>query len=261
MASEGGGRAQDPDEDADGTPLTDDPGGALDDRGNLGRRLADQKLVEAFAASGFTGPLYADFSAEMVRYGLSVAEAWLYSGHIFTLLAARGIRLNASAWESQCLRSDPEAIGGIADIAVAMAWHKFEERALRGGEWKATGGAALSTYFMGRVIYEVPGPFRQWRRQLHQDARHDLHRHLPSDRFRQGLDPAVQAADDCAMRMVLDLLPTLQQQVVLLKTAGYDHGQIAEALALSSPRAVEGHVRRAKEKIREYLDVRGEERE
>lgn len=266
MTSVGGEREpspdQDPDQDADGgpeqAPPSEDRGGDKD-RGNLDRRLADQKLVEAFAASGFTGPLYADFSAEMVRYGMSVTEAWLYSGRIFTLLSERGIRLNTSTWESQCLRNDPEAIGDITDVAVAMAWHKFEERALRGGEWKATGGATLSTYFMGRVIYEVPGPFKQWRRQLHEAAKHDLRRHMPSTRFRQGLDPAVQAADDCAMHMVLNLLPEPQQHAILLKAAGYDHGQIAEALALCSTRAVEGLVRRAKEKIREYLDVRGEE--
>lgn len=230
------------------------------DSGNLDRRLADLKLVEGLAACGFAGPLYVDFSTEMVRYGMSVTEAWLYSGRIFTLLNERGIHLNVSAWESQRLRDDPEAIGDITDIAVAMAWHKFDERALRGGEWKATGGATLSTYFMGRVIFEVPGPFRQWRRQLHKSAEHDPHEDQLGDRSRLGLDPAVQAADDCAMHMVLDLLPEIQQQTILLKTAGYDHGQIAEALSLPSARAVEGHVRRAKKKIREYLDVRGEAR-
>jgi DNA-directed RNA polymerase specialized sigma24 family protein len=232
------------------TPDTKEAGERKED---IDRRLADEALISKFAAENFAGPAYHHFQIELVRYGLAVMRAWLYSGKIFALLNERGMPLHPTSWELELLRRDPDARGEIADFTIARTIEVFEDKALRQGGWKASGGASLPTYFMGSSIYQVRNPFRQWRRHEQKSARVELTEapaHLPSRPVR---DPAIQLCDRDVMSRALECLTPPQRHALQLTMVGYQQSEIAVLLGVPSERAAEGLVRRARLRVKQYL--------
>ncbi|MBO3732764.1 RNA polymerase sigma factor [Glycomyces niveus] len=234
------------------TPHTDE---AHRRRGNLDRRLADEALVGKFAADDFSGPAYRNFQIELVRYGLAVMRAWLYSGRAFTLLNERQIWLRPTVWELERLHRDPDARGEIADFTIARALPIFEEKALRQGGWQASGGASLPTYFIGSSLYQVPNPFRQWSRHERRHSQLELHEAPEPAATYQNVDPATQACNNDMLLRTLNRVPEKQRQALLLSTKGYRQSEIKEILGLTSERAVEGLIHRARTNLKQITST------
>jgi predicted HD phosphohydrolase len=218
-------------------------------RERLERRRIDHQLVQQFAADNFASPEYQLFEFELIRYALTVLHAWMINGRIFAMCAARGRGLNPSDWIREQLRRDPVARESLANEVIARALPKFRERALRGGGWRPDGGAAITTYFVGALIQELPNVYRSWKREEMSwyndqltEYKLEQHRSLP--------DPAAGPVQEAEVLQLFADFDTLQQDIWMLVAAGASQEAIAEKLGLTSPRAVEGRVRRIREELK-----------
>lgn len=220
---------------------------------SLQRRMADGALVDDLARLGFTGPLQEQFETELARYARSVLAAWLRTGHIDVLLRTRGLGGGLTDAERARARShrDRHLLSDLADITVAQAIHRFRTQALVEGRWRPDGGATLTTYFMGRCVYTFASELDRYRTE---------YRHQMLDGFEDGErfertgstvaeDPELIAAMGSETRAVFDRLSDRERQVVALTAEGYDQVEIAELLGLSSDRAVEGTLRRMRQRL------------
>ena len=203
------------------------------------RRLADAALVQRLRHDGFNGLEFDNFTNEMAAYALSVMHGWLLSGHIFVLTARRGLGLENG---TEFLSTRPETREELANMTVAVAWRRFHRDSLLGGGWQPEGGANITTYFMGACILEFPNIYRA---QLNHDRKavDDVCEQLPmipghyEDPVREvlAIEHAVQLLGGGSER---------EKAILTLVLDGYEYEEIAQMLAESSPRAVEGVVRR-----------------
>lgn len=207
----------------------------------LQRRMADKQLRDELAAHDFSGPRYSRFQEELARYGTSVLRAWMYSGYVFKLVAARGFPIHPTDAELEELDRDSEVRDELADVTVAVALPRFREHALIGGGWQYEGGAGLATYFIGSCLYVFPNEFRRrrvqqerWRRQngqdpatIRQEADHTS-------------DPAVIATGKIQVLGHLRDTDLRTRAILALTIDDYSQEEIVELLAESSVRAVEG---------------------
>jgi hypothetical protein len=208
---------------------------------NLQRRAADQELRDELAAHDFSGRQYQRFEEELARYGTSVLRAWMYSGYVFKLVAARGFALHPSEAELDELHHDSEVREELANMTVALALPRFREHALIGGGWRSEGGAGLPTYFMGACLYVFPNEFRsrrvqqeKWRRQNRGDPA------LTMPEEDSASDPAVLATGKIQVLNHLSDIDPRTRAILALTIDGFHQDEIAEMLAEPSVRAVEG---------------------
>ncbi len=206
----------------------------------LQRRMADQQLRDELAAHDFSGPRYRRFQEELARYGTAVLRAWMYSGYVFTLVAARGFAVHPTDTELEELHRDSEARDDLADMTVAVALPRFREHALIGAGWRYEGGAGLPTYFIGSCLHVFPNEFRKrrveqerWRRQNGRDPTTTLQ---DADHVS---DPAVIAAGNLQVLSHLKDVDPRTRAIVALTIDGYSQEEIVELLAERSVRAVE----------------------
>jgi hypothetical protein len=220
------------------------------------RRLVDKLLRDELAAYDFSGPRYRRFQEELARYGTSVLRAWMYTGFVFKLVAARGFAVHPTGAELEELQRNSEVRDELANMTVALALPRFRDHALVGGGWHYEGGAGLPTYFMGSCLYVFPNEFRKrrvqqekWRRQNGCDPAITLQEadHL--------CDPAVLATGNL---QVLDHLKEIDQRtraIVALTIYGFSQEEIVVLLGERSVRAVEGVLYRWRT---QYKDRMGE---
>lgn len=220
-----------------------------DHEDNLERRAADTQLWKELTSEGFTGPKYHLFRDELARYGISVLRAWMCTGRIFQLTAARGLALHPTEEELEELHRKPEIRDDLAMMTVAVALPRFRDDALAEGGWRADGGASLTTYFMGKCLSVFPNEFREHRVQQRKWQRQD------------GCDPTGTAQPTTAvtdpsaeivgnMRVCADLARAdiREASIVALTIDGYSQEEIVEILRETSIRAVEGVMRRWRRK-------------
>lgn len=126
-------------------------------------RAADKELRDELESAGFAGPKYRLFEEELTRYAMSVRRAWMYTGRIFKLTAARGHTLYPTDAELEDLHCSSDTREGLAAMTVSAALPRFRQQALIDGGWSVEGGASLGTYFMGACLYAFPNEFRRAR--------------------------------------------------------------------------------------------------
>ena len=226
----------------------------------LQRRLADRDLLARLAAHQFAGRAYDQFENELAAYGLSVLQAWMYSGYVFKLASTRGHGLRPSERELEALRRDSDLREELANMTVGEAMPRFRERALVGGGWTVDGGASVPTYFMGSCLYVFPNVFRRSRVyvQRHDRALLGERRHHDMPRARV-TDAGIIATGNMRVDEALKAANGKEKAILELTWAGYQQTEIAELLSLSSARAVEGILRRwRKRQLPDYYDDRGE---
>lgn len=211
---------------------------------NLRRRAADKELRDELARHDFSGRQYLRFEEELARYGTAVLRAWMHSGYVFKLTAARGFVLHPTDTELEELNRDPEARGDLANMTVAVALPWFREHALVGGGWRVDGGAGLPTYFMGACLYRFPNEFRRRRVQDERWRRQDSGRPvLVAVEADPVLDPAVLATGNIHVTERLKAAGARDGLVVALTIDGYSQEEIAEVTG-RSVRGVEGVLHR-----------------
>jgi DNA-directed RNA polymerase specialized sigma24 family protein len=207
----------------------------------LRRRAADQELRDELARHDFAGPQYRRFQEELARYGTAVLRAWMHSGYVFKLTASRGFSLFPTDAELEELHQDSDARDDLANMTVAVALPQFRDRALAGGGWRAEGGAALPTYFMGACLYVFPNEFRKRRVQDEKSRRQDrLDPAVALTEKERRIDPAAEATGNIYVADRIRSADPRAQAVVALTVDGWSQEEIAELLGKRSVRAVEG---------------------
>ena len=224
----------------------------------LERRAADKELRDELASAGFTGPKYQAFQEELARYGMSVLSAWMYTGYIFQLTAARGFALHPTEQELEELHRKPEIRDEHAVMTVALALARFREQALAGGGWRPEGGANLATYFMGACLYVFPNEFRKrrvqqmkWQLQNHPDPA------VTSPPTAAVTDPGVVVAGKLRVCADLARADPREAAIVALTIDGYSQEEIVETLDETSIRAIEGVLYRWRIKEQQRLSEGG----
>jgi len=219
-----------------------------DDGSTVGTQ-GDARLYAELVKTGFEGPAYDRFETELVRYAMTVMDHWLRSGRIFPLLAARGYGLTPTNAERDELRTSEDCRSELTAMAISRALVRFRVDGQAGRGWRPEGGASLKTYFVGGCLQAFPNEFRTYHRTqppLPLSSEHDPLEFVP--------DAATNLAEavngELWVHEVLHRLPNRAREILLMKLDGYSHMEISEELGYSSPRAVEGVLRRLRQKYR-----------
>jgi DNA-directed RNA polymerase specialized sigma24 family protein len=226
-----------------------------DDLAELAARLqADCEMRDKLAAQGFAGETYAVLEDELAGYGYQLMTAWLASGHIFTRCRQAGL----GTLSLPIPFSDRE---DLAQETVADALGSFRRKGLVQGGWRPDGGASMKAYFTGALLLQFANI---WRRRLRAPA---TSRALSLDTLPTELeslvpDPADVAVQRDEIRRALVSMENDRTRIALVLTQdGYEQDEIAEILGPgTTPRAVEGLLRRHRRRLAARHDEDGEPR-
>ncbi|WP_443234274.1 RNA polymerase sigma factor [Streptomyces sp. 2A115] len=219
----------------------------------LVRQQGDQQLLKALANEGFAGPRYVRFREELARYGISVLQAWMCTGWVFTLTARRGFDLSPTDSELAELAQNGELRWDLATMTVALTLPRFRDQALVGGRWQPTAGASIATYFMGACLNVFPNEYRSHRTAAKRWNRaRDLSATWAAEPHGD-IDPVLASLH--AEEKLRSLDPRTRV-IVVLTLQGYAQQEIAEILNMSSAKAVEGVLYRLRQQTK--LDRKGE---
>lgn len=145
-----------------GTGLEDGSGPrpAEEDSAQRARRLQnDARLIEVLREDGFEGPRYDKVVERLTAYAWPTMVKWCGTGEIFRRTAGVGRplprHLVASDWSADD-RFEVSTDSVINGLAV------FREYGLIAGRWQVSGGASLTTYYMGAVIRAFVPVYKAW---------------------------------------------------------------------------------------------------
>ncbi|MFE7587757.1 hypothetical protein ACFY4B_18115 [Kitasatospora sp. NPDC001261] len=227
---------------------------------SVDRRLADQRIVGLLAKKGFEGPQYDRFVDELVRYGIAVLKAWMHSGYIFKLVAARGFGLNPNELELEELHLNNDLREELATMTVALALPRFRRQAFVEGGWSFEGGASITTYFMGACAYDFPNEFRRWRASGEQQSRALKRLKAVHEDSVRTLSVEDEALGNLRVMLAIEEIDDPRLRAAVAMTVdGYSQQEICEVLGAESVRAIEGLLYRwrTKAKQQEERDRRG----
>lgn len=203
----------------------------------LARLKADEELVLELQLSGYHDTVWNPIAAEFARYGIAVLQAWMRDHTILGRVRGKtghGLPATHEGWFD-----DDVVTWDLAVDVVMDAVEYFLDDVLKRNRWDPNRGANLKTYFVGQCLIRFPNPYRShWR------AERDRRRHETSTADDQFLHRTAAAADDTFLtrRRVEDALRIsgreVDQQVFLLREAGYTAAEIAIQLGLGSERSV-----------------------
>lgn len=235
------------------TRCLDDPELAEANR-RLARLKADAELVLELQLSNYDKAVWDPIAAEFARYGIAVLQSWMRSHTILGRVRAKtgnGLPPTHEDWFT-----DYQVTYDLAVDVVLDALDHFLDDVLKKNRWDPTRRASLKTYFVGQCLIRFPNPYRShWR------AERDRRQQETSTSDSLILDRAAPAADDAflARRRVEDALAIsgrkTEQQVFLLREAGYTAAEIAMKLGMGSERVVHNLIA-----YRRKLAVRGDRR-
>jgi DNA-directed RNA polymerase specialized sigma24 family protein len=212
------------------------------------QRRADAELVRRLAGEGFSGPAYEQLERRLVGYSYQVLHKWLRSGYIYAVCAERRVRglPPEGAAESWTLEDRED----IVQDTVAEALVTFQRDALRGGGWRADGGASLTTYFMNTCLFAFAHVSRRFQRA--ERCRRQVEDRLGSQRHADEVpDPAAGVIDGLAItRLLASIDDPRLRLAVSLTCEGYTQAEIAAALGNgTTARAVEGMLHRYRQRM------------
>ena len=216
----------------------EDPSSVVDDR-----HAADRAIVQRLRDVGYDkdSRIWRELADRLVRYALPVLVAWGVSGK----LGARAARFPGGRRVPVGLVLDPDDACALAHEVLIVSLEKFRTRSLT--TWDPARGASLTSYFVGRCLYDLPDAFAAWDRRERQP--------LPVDRCvddgRFGPNPDEEAEARVLVDEVLDNDPELRK-VLELQEAGYSLAEIAEALG-ETVDALRSRTFRARQRIRKEV--------
>lgn len=186
----------------------------------------------------FTGRLWERFSRELTRYGLGVLRAWIRHGTIYgkaKTLTGYGLG-RIEGWP------DDQTIDDIATDTVVAALIYFRDKVLKTHRWQSSGGASLSTFFIGQCLYQFANIYRSALRaekERIQEATMPMDE-LPEDEFDviKGIEATIVANDTVAEAMAL-LTTDRARQALFLQEHGFTQREIANKLGLRDAKSVE----------------------
>ncbi|WP_052709149.1 hypothetical protein [Streptomyces sp. NRRL S-495] len=210
------------------------------------RRKADQALVDRLAARGWTGPEYVVLEAGLLERGRRTLHRWITTGEIYRRCFDKGRPLQGDQAERTALRERLDERESVVGEAVTLAWHRFREHALVGGDWNCDGGATLASYFVGAVLLAFPDAHRRWLREHRREPEP-----LPADGLPETAHGTGPAADEvfgdaehglaAAEELIAGLQPGIGPercrviaQIVYGRACGMSDGEIGRVLGISA---------------------------
>lgn len=205
---------------------------------------APAELLAELASAEWQGPRMEAFEADLWIYGWDVLRGLVKTGKIRTIPAhVPAVALTTSDWAT--LAESDEERGELVIDTLGRSVPKFVE-VLRAGKYDPTKGS-LGTYFIGQCGIQFRDVAKSWQtsqhRRLYELANFDWEEvfgGIPSEDIDRRLD---------MRRLVANILRgvTAPQRAVLVRSFLEDrsHGEIGDLMGIT-PRAVEGHVYRAK---------------
>ncbi|MFE5844277.1 hypothetical protein ACFQ7N_21905 [Streptomyces niveus] len=201
--------------------------------------LEDEQLVAMLRAEGFAGPTWDLFTGRLLEGCLGTVMKWIENGRMFDMSMRMGRPASLSPALRAHLRHDENARHDLASDVLLAAVRVFRKRALVEGEWSASGGATLQTFFLNMVALQFSNATRAWAA-----SERDREHSSPTGEIAQwegdaeDTDP-YQAAD---ARVDLEALgrhadPPIRS-MIQLRQLDVKPADIADALGLS-PRAAE----------------------
>ncbi|MFE1763888.1 hypothetical protein ACFW81_06675 [Streptomyces angustmyceticus] len=201
--------------------------------------VQDELLVAMLRQEGFTGPMWDLFRGRLLEGCLGTVMKWIENGRLFAMAMDAGRPATLSSALRAHLRRDENARHDLASDVLFEAVRVFRKRALVAGEWSASGGANLRTFFLNMVALQFSNATRAWaaseRDREHQSLTGEIAQWVDE---REATDP-YRAAD---ARMDLEVLgrhadppiPTMIQ----LRQLEMKPADIADVLGMK-PRAAE----------------------
>ncbi|GAA1942587.1 RNA polymerase sigma factor [Kitasatospora viridis] len=223
-------------------------GGTAGDR--AARLAADAEVVRRLRQVGFAGPLYQQVMGQLMQYGWNVLTPWCGSGIVFAQARAAGRPVPESMIVTPWERDDRHEVATETILAGARLFHR---QALVNGRWSPTGGASLTTFYLGACLLSFKGEYQRWHRsrtaaarQVSEDADEVLAA-LPDQR---AVDPLEAVVLRSQVASVLTALPDPKlREALVLRGAGYSQAEAAHRVDLST-KALESRVGRARTKHR-----------
>ncbi|WP_322750264.1 MULTISPECIES: hypothetical protein [unclassified Frankia] len=235
---------------------------AVDPDANVPRRAAPISDNEDLATAGgprhaadanhlvevdFAGPDYRAVAESLVGYAYPILHGWLVTGQIVQECARKGVQgiRKLAAGEITLTHEDIE---DLVQDTLLLALDRFATAGRAGRGWTPNGGAPLTAYFLGSCIFAFVDVYRSWEGQ-----------HLRQDRLdqdRSSREP-IASPDPAELITLAETLreslppPGKARTVVLLDAAGYTHTEIAQIIGDTSPRVVEGLLRRFRRNVGE----------
>lgn len=218
--------------------LDDDALELADEHERRLRLQGDEELLLALQLHEFTGRHWDRFIRELARYGVGVLRSWIQRGTIYgkvKALTGYGVG-RIEGWP------DREAAEDLANDTVVAALKYFRDKVLINHRWQSSGGASLSTFFIGQCLYQFANIYRS-------ALREELDRieqactpmaELPEEGFDiiRGIEETIVARDSVAEALA-ELSTERARRAVVLKEMGFSYREIAEELGLSDAKSVE----------------------
>ena len=216
--------------------------------------LSNLELVSRLQMSRCSGVLWIRTVDRVVSYGTGTLRRQLLDGSINTKLARLRCPVQLSTAEREHLRGHPVECDDLVQDAVFAGLLRLRDRGILGGEWDPAKGADLMTYFVNGCLLALPNPIRDWRKHrtaalptiVYDAADLDALAALSSP---DG-DPARDVHDRAALEELLAGLPP--EIVDVARGVACDGLSWADACRRHgvSPRVVEGHLRRYRQRHR-----------
>lgn len=209
-----------------------------DELERLRRLQADEELLLALQLHQFTGRLWDRFVRELARYGVGVLRAWIRHGTIYgkaKTLTGYGLG-RIEGWP------DDEIVEDLVADTVVAALGYFRDKVLMTHRWQSSGGASLSTYFIGQCLYQFANIYRSALRAERERIGEAVTpmAEIPEERFDviKGIEETIVANDTVAEAMAL-LSTDRARRALFLQEAGFTQREIADKLGLPDAKSVE----------------------
>ncbi|MEW1660980.1 sigma-70 family RNA polymerase sigma factor [Streptomyces sp. NPDC093707] len=182
----------------------------------------------------------------LVERSYRIMCAWISDRSIFRRLQQIGpFRLPCLA-----LCNDPDVVGEIAGLTVAVALKKFRNNIGGRHGWDPSQGSTLSTFFIGQCLLCFPNEYRRWLRE----NRSLQFRDASPDEIENSLsaynnDPEFIVMKRLAIHGILSTVDERTRLALIAYAIGYPQRDIATILKIT-PKAVETLIYRARSRIR-----------
>ncbi|MFJ3673936.1 hypothetical protein ACIPSE_46630 [Streptomyces sp. NPDC090106] len=226
--------------------------GLSDDRAT--RVMRDAARVRELALDGFKGQDYKSFEDDLISQAWPVLRGMLRNGSLPRIAmkwcTERGLPFWVSPDDYALLRSDPVARDEILVEVVLRVRTSFRRKALVDGEWDPNykggkGASCLTTYFVGKCIWEFRRVFTRWANERRDYAKmHALYdgseetAHENPVLFGPLLEASMVSEPEAAVLStdfedILREQPALTQAVIAMVIEGYVDTEIADELHLT----------------------------
>lgn len=213
----------------------------------LERLAADQDLIRFLQLSEFDDSTaeWKQFARALAEYGYGVFRAWLGTGEVVRRLAVRTVRGRTDL--PSPFRLTEDEVAELSAELIVRGIVSFRANVLLRGRWQSDGGATLKTFFVGHLLFLVPGTYRQWRRDAGREPLFD-----PSEPPPEQIVSGLSSTDRADLRVILEevggRLPADERVMFELQADGWTIAQIARGLNMSEPK-VKTLMMRARERV------------